>query len=172
MEFTPAAPLRRKSQDSLVQLAAYAAFAYALLALVPTSCAFGSSSHPAVRVVAVSAGGGHSLALKSNGSVWAWGGDTSGQLGNGSLNDTAIPIAVSSLRSGVVAIAAGLNHSLALKSDGSVWAWGNNERGQLGNGTTTGSNVPLAVSGLTGRVVAIAAGDSDAGYGFGNPADV
>ena len=59
--------------------------------------------------------------------------------------------------SGVVAIAAGAEHSLALLNNGTVMAWGNNEQGELGNGTTTNTAVPVAVTGLS-HVVAIAAG--------------
>ena len=87
----------------------------------------------------ISAGGRHDLALLSNGTVVAWGDDTYGQLGNGaaSANDDAeTPVPVASL-SGVVAVAAGGEHSLALESDGTVEAWGDNEDGQLGDGTKT-----------------------------------
>ncbi len=75
----------------------------------------------------------HSLALKSDGAVWAWGWNFSGQLGNGTDLDSSIPKKVSNLTD-VIAIAAGGEHSLALKSDGTVWAWGDNTSGQLGNG--------------------------------------
>jgi hypothetical protein len=103
-------------------------------------------------VVAVAAGFSHSLALKSDGTVWAWGSN----LGNGTLDLSNTPIVVSGL-TGVVAIASGEFHSLALKSDGTVWAWGFNAYWQLGNGTNVGSTVPVPVSGLS-DVVAIAAG--------------
>ena len=114
-------------------------------------------------VVAIAAGGhnwcagGHSLALKSDGTVWAWGSNYYGQLGNGTNTDSNVPVPVSNL-TGVVAIAAGGSHSLALKSDGTVWAWGSNDYGQIGNASARGAtNVPLPVVNLAG-VVAIAAG--------------
>jgi hypothetical protein len=108
-------------------------------------------------VSAVSAGGRHSLALLSNGTVMAWGDDASGQLGDGmSESVSSVPVAVSGL-SGVSAIAAGGEHSLALLSNGTVMAWGENESGQLGTGNFNESDVPVAVKGLSG-VVAIAAG--------------
>jgi alpha-tubulin suppressor-like RCC1 family protein len=90
------------------------------------------------------------LALKSDGTVLAWGNNHSGELGNGTTTDSPTPVAVSGLGpgSGVVAIAAGGAFSLALKSDGSVLAWGDNVSGELGNGTTTGSPTPVAVSAL------------------------
>jgi hypothetical protein len=110
-------------------------------------------------VTAVSAGGLHSLALLSNGTVMAWGDDESGQLGNGkSETVSSVPVAVSGL-SGVSAIAAGGEHSLALLSNGTVMAWGNNETGQLGTGNFNASDVPVAVKGLSG-VAAISAGSS------------
>ena len=106
-------------------------------------------------VVAIAAGG-HSLALASDGTVWAWGVNGNGQLGDGTTHDRLTPVPVQNL-SGVVAIAAGMNHSLALKEDGTVWAWGYNAHGQLGIGTTDAPLIPVQVHGLSG-VVAIAAG--------------
>jgi alpha-tubulin suppressor-like RCC1 family protein len=67
------------------------------------------------------------------------------------------PVQVSGL-SGVTAIAAGDHHNLALRSEGTVWAWGDNFTGQLGNGSTTDSSTPVQVSALSG-VTGIAAGD-------------
>src|SRR5580692_8625212 len=108
-------------------------------------------------LTAIAAGDGVSLALKSDGSVWAWG---SGSLGNGTTAGSTIPTQVQSL-SGVTAIAAGSSYSLALKSDSTVWAWGNNGSGQLGIGTTsplTPVTTPVQVNNLS-SVTAIAAGD-------------
>jgi uncharacterized protein (TIGR03437 family) len=107
--------------------------------------------------VALAAGAYYSLGLDSDGTVWAWGDNTYGQFGNLTLPSLAGPIKVSGLTGVFVAIAAGGAHSLALKSDGTVWAWGLNAAGQLGNGNTSSSNVPAQVNGLTGAV-AIAAG--------------
>jgi hypothetical protein len=100
------------------------------------------------------AGGAVSLPLKSDGTVWAWGG---GYLGNGSTNSN-VPVQVSGL-TGVVAIAGCQFNSLALKTDGTVWTWGPNFFGQLGNRGNGDSRVPVQVSGLTG-VVAIAGAGS------------
>ena len=82
-----------------------------------------------------SSGVGFSLAVKSDGSVWAWGNNGVGQLGNPNVKgQSAVPVPVTGLGSGVIAVAAGNGHSLALKADGSVWAWGNNDSNQLGTG--------------------------------------
>ena len=112
-------------------------------------------------VVAVAAGPFHSLALTSDGKVWAWGDNTYGQLGNASYNNSGVPVMVSSLTSVVAIDTAGgccAGHSLAVKADGTVWAWGSNDAGELGNGKQfIGSNVPVKASKLT-NVVAVAAG--------------
>jgi alpha-tubulin suppressor-like RCC1 family protein len=95
----------------------------------------------------------------------AWGSGVGGQLGDGTGESKDVPSAVSGL-SGVVALSTGSpigcgfacgGHTLALLSNGTVMAWGNNNFGQLGNGTTLSTNVPVAVSGLS-NVVAVAAG--------------
>jgi uncharacterized membrane protein YgcG len=99
-------------------------------------------------VQAVGAGFGHSLALKNDGTVWAWGYNQYGQLGNGTINFySAVP---AQAMSGARAVAGGWYHSLALKTDGTVWAWGGNARGQLGDGTTVDRAVPVLVQGLSG----------------------
>lgn len=105
---------------------------------------------------AISAGGWHSTALKNDGTVWTWGWNTDGQLGDGTFVDKVVPIQVPGLTN-VVKISAGTYHVLALKNDGTVWAWGDNVSGQIGDGSTTDRNTPVQVSGLT-NVVSIAAG--------------
>lgn len=108
-------------------------------------------------VTAIAAGGSHSLALLNNGTVMAWGDNESGQLGSGSsAEDSDVPVAVKGL-TGVKAISAGASFSLALLSNGTVMAWGENESGELGNGKAGASNVPVAVKNLKG-VSAISAG--------------
>jgi len=109
-------------------------------------------------VTAVAAGWQHTCALVS-GAVWCWGHNNHGQLGNGTTTDSATPVKVSGL-SGVTALAAGGAHTCALASaSGSVWCWGWNGNGQLGDGSTTdrSSPVPVSASGMTGAT-AIAAG--------------
>lgn len=109
-------------------------------------------------VVAISAGDGHSIALKKDGTVRAWGYNGQGQLGNGAMADSHFPTPVQvSALSEIKAIAAGDRHCLALKDDGTVWTWGSNWYGQLGDGTRRHSPSSLQVNGLS-DVTAIAAG--------------
>ena len=108
---------------------------------------------------AVAAGNAHSLALRADGSVWAWGANEAGQLGLGTANPVLTPAQVLGVAT-VEQIAAGRAHSLALTADGSVWAWGANGHGQLGDGTLEDRPAPVEVAGgWAAPVVAIAAGD-------------
>jgi alpha-tubulin suppressor-like RCC1 family protein len=104
----------------------------------------------------VAAGDSHTVLSKPDGTVWAWGYNSSGQLGDGSTTERRTPVQVTGL-SNIVAVAAGQYHTLALGSDGTVWSWGYNSNGQLGTGTTTGRSTPGTVLGLP-VVVAISAG--------------
>jgi alpha-tubulin suppressor-like RCC1 family protein len=101
-------------------------------------------------VTQVAAGGLHSLALRSDGTVWAWGYNFVGQLGNGTQTGSGTPVQVTGL-TGVTQVAAGGLHSLALRSDGTVWTWGD-------GGTGLAYLTPVQVTGLTG-VTKISAGD-------------
>ncbi|MDD5530134.1 MAG: FlgD immunoglobulin-like domain containing protein [bacterium] len=104
-------------------------------------------------VIAISAGGGYdySLALKSDGTVWAWGSNSNGELGIGSsdFSPHSTPVQTSLLTS-TIAISAGAFHSLTLKSDSTVWAFGLNNYGQLGDSTTTERHQPVKTNLLTG----------------------
>ena len=104
----------------------------------------------------IATGYNFTIALKNDGTVWAMGANSSGQLGTGNYTISTNPVKVINLDA-VIAISAGYGHSLALRADGTVWAWGLNSSGQLGNGYTTNSAVPVKVSNLT-NVKAIAAG--------------
>lgn len=125
---------------------------------------------PLSGIVAVSAGALYSLALRADGTVWAWGANSSGQLGNGVTNSIANPRPTqASNLTQVVGIAAGTLHGLALRADGTVFAWGNDGNGQLGDGNGGGgtsghdSSIPTQVKGVAGSgflkdVTALAAG--------------
>jgi alpha-tubulin suppressor-like RCC1 family protein len=109
-------------------------------------------------IIAIAAGNYHSLALKSDGTVWAWGKNNVGQLGHGTTTFLEkLPVPVIGLTN-VVAIAGGGEFSMALKSDGTVWTWGYNNRGQLGDGTTTTRKTPIQVSGIN-NVTQISGGE-------------
>lgn len=96
----------------------------------------------------VKAGSNYTIALKSDGTVWGWGSNYQGELGDGTTTSRTTPVQVSGI-AGVIAISEGGDeHTLALKSDGTVWAWGYNYSGQLGDGTTTNRTTPVQVSGL------------------------
>jgi alpha-tubulin suppressor-like RCC1 family protein len=120
-------------------------------------------------VKAVAAGESHSLALKGDGTVWAWGANDGGQLGNNSLKDGPAPVEVkgpggNGVLADIVAIAAGGQTSLALRADGTVWSWGVNDKGQLGNNAAIDhSATPVQVKAQLGDLPgmkAIAAGSA------------
>ncbi|MHC5055214.1 MAG: RCC1 domain-containing protein [Planctomycetota bacterium] len=106
-------------------------------------------------VQAIAAGWKHTVALGTDGSVWAWGHNDRGQLGDGTRTSRATPVQVvgpggTGVLTGIQQIAAGYLHTVALKADGTVWAWGRNDCGQLGDGTTTNTETPVQVVGQGG----------------------
>ncbi|MBU1410317.1 DUF4215 domain-containing protein [Myxococcota bacterium] len=101
----------------------------------------------------------HSCAVKTTGAAFCWGQGSDGQLGNGGTNATANPVAVTSLSSGVLRVGAGGYHSCALKSDGSVWCWGRNAQGQLGDGTNVDRLTPVQVTGISGATALSTSGN-------------
>ena len=101
------------------------------------------------QVVAISVTNNHSLALKSDGTVWAWGLNNLGQLGTDAVTYSAVPIQVLGV-SNIVTIAAGSYHSVAMRGDGFAFGWGANRSAQLGDGTVTSRSTPLAVLGPGG----------------------
>src|SRR5207237_1361854 len=111
-------------------------------------------------VTAISAGEVWSLALRADGTVWAWGDNSWGQLANDQVGvPSPTPVRVRGL-AGMVAVAAGYAHGLALGRDGTVWAWGDDEVGQLGDGGAYGSRpTPGRVAVLAG-VTAVATGSA------------
>jgi alpha-tubulin suppressor-like RCC1 family protein len=112
-----------------------------------------------INVATLASGGNHSLALRSDGTVWAWGSNSQGQLGDGTDTDRLTPVQVPGLTD-FTALAAGDAHSLAVRRDGAVWAWGSNFYGQLGDGTTSLYRLaPAQVSRLT-NITALAAGST------------
>ena len=97
----------------------------------------------------ISAGGRHSLALAKDGSVWAWGNNEFGQLGDGTHETRGEPFRVAGVDH-LCQISAGYDHSVALRDDGSVLAWGDNNLGQLGNSIPEATSVPVQMAGWDG----------------------
>jgi hypothetical protein len=130
-------------------------------------------------VASVDSGGDHACAVTGAGAALCWGRNDSGQLGDGSLADSSVPVAVSGLGSGVSAISAGYHYSCALTLAGGVKCWGSNSLGHLGDGTIIDRPTPVDVLGLSSGVAAVSAGSNstcaltaEGGvkcWGFGSP---
>jgi signal peptidase I len=110
----------------------------------------------------VTAGLKHSCVVKDDATLWCWGLNADGQLGDTTTTDRTSPIQVvgggdSGFLTSVTDAAGGEAHTCAVKTDGTVWCWGRNDKGQLGNGTTTSTTSPVQVSGIT-TAVAVTAG--------------
>ena len=122
-------------------------------------------------IIAIEAGRKHAIALRQDGTVWAWGIRDDGAIGDGDAKperslrvvSAAAPVAVPGL-TGITQIASGPTHNLALTRDGTVMSWGSNSTGELGVGTRATGWTPAAVTGLT-NIVAIAAGSGQGTYG-------
>ncbi|MFN8489074.1 MAG: cohesin domain-containing protein [Caldilineaceae bacterium] len=130
----------------------------------PVSAKFGSdillasTNQPLQNITKVSVGYLHTCALTTSGGVKCWGDNEHGQLGDGTNVDKLTPVDVNGLTSGALAISAGKYHTCALITGGSVKCWGDNEYGQLGDGTSIDKNVPIVVSGLTSGIKALGVG--------------
>ncbi|MCX6855302.1 MAG: cadherin-like beta sandwich domain-containing protein [Verrucomicrobia bacterium] len=97
----------------------------------------------------VSAGDGHSLALKTDGSLWAWGSNASGQLGDGTLVTRSSPVQIGVMTDWESVYAGTGSFSVARKRNGTLWSWGLNSSGQLGDGTTTLRSAPAQIGAIT-----------------------
>jgi len=112
------------------------------------------------RVVTVSAGVAHSLAITTDGAVWSWGHGGEGRLGHGDTQRQLLPKKVEAFAGQrAVAVSAGAAHSLALTADGAVWSWGDGEDGKLGHGDEQNRLLPKTVEALAGqRAIGVSAG--------------
>jgi alpha-tubulin suppressor-like RCC1 family protein len=92
----------------------------------------------------VAGGALHSVGVHTDGTLWGWGSNTYGQVGDGSGSDQASPVQIGNLKTWKT-VSAGNSHSVALKADQTLWTWGRNAEGQLGNGSNVLSVVPVNV---------------------------
>ena len=112
--------------------------------------------------VQISTGGNHIVAIRANGTAWGWGGNLSGRLGDNTITSRSSPVSVVGGFTDWVQISAGGagGHTVAVRTNGTAWAWGYNVRGNLGDGTTTSRRSPVSVIGGFTDWVEIKAGDN------------
>jgi alpha-tubulin suppressor-like RCC1 family protein len=96
----------------------------------------------------ISGGEFHNLALKTDGTMWSWGRNTYGQVGDNTTTNKSSPVQIGALTTWLK-VSAGFYHTVAVKTDGTLWSWGYNGRGELGDGTTTDKSSPVQVGSLT-----------------------
>ncbi len=111
-----------------------------------------------VDAVEVAPGGGHTCGRKRDGTLWCWGANAAGQLGNGTRSTSRSPVPVTALGADVVGVYAGTAHTCARKRDGTLWCWGANALGQVGDGTSMERFEPVLVTALGTGVVDVALG--------------
>ena len=97
----------------------------------------------------VSAGQDFTIALKSNGSMWGWGNNEFGEIGNAQYKERRVPVQEDTNATDWIMISAGEDHSAAIKADGSLWSWGKNDDGVLGDGTFVSSRTQVQESSLS-----------------------
>ena len=156
------------SSEMLTPTASGSPSSYSYTGTLPTGVTFSTAtgaftgpvawSSTPYAVVQVTMGLYHTCALLSSGAVKCWGTGQYGVLGNGSTANSAVPVEVTGLGSGVTQIDAGERHTCALLASGAVKCWGYNSNGRLGDGSTTDSSVPVQVTGLTSGVSQVSAG--------------
>lgn len=113
-------------------------------------------------VVQVVAGHSHTCALKNTGAVFCWGRNDHGQLGDGTTEQRQVPVEITALGFDVLALSLATDYSCALKVGGAVWCWGNNSKGQLGDGTLVSRSTPSEVLLLQPENTALSAGSGHA----------
>jgi alpha-tubulin suppressor-like RCC1 family protein len=97
--------------------------------------------------ISASAGGVHSLGVRANGSLWSWGSNSNGRLGDDTITTQSSPVSVVGGFSDWISASAGNAHSLGVRANGTVWAWGSNANGRLGDDTITSRSSPVSVVG-------------------------
>jgi len=111
-------------------------------------------------VSSISSGGDHTCALTTSGGAKCWGNNFHGQLGDGTVKVRYTPVDVTGLASGIISVSSGYMHTCAVTSTGSLKCWGDNDRGQLGDGKTTDSYTPVDITDITSGVTSISSGGS------------
>ena len=128
--------------------------ATAPMPITPPTCISDKEGSPLnnIKIKQISAGKSHTVALDENGKVWTWGNNEYGQLGDGTTTNSGTPICISDKTENplnginIVQISTEGSHTVVLDSNGKVWTWGDNWRGQLGDGTKTDSGTPICIS--------------------------
>jgi len=114
--------------------------------------------------VSLSSGGRHSLGLRANGTAWAWGRNNYGQLGDNTTSNRSSPVSVVGGYTDWISVDVGESHSLGLRANGTLWAWGFNDQGRLGDNTITSRISPVSVvGGFTDWIAVSAAGRGSLG---------
>ncbi len=113
--------------------------------IYPTSVGTPTQVGTDTKWTAVAAGLFHSLGVKSDGVLWAWGTNTYGQLGDGTNTIRTLAVPVTTSPGDWLQVSQGSSHTVALRSDGTLWAWGDNASGQLGDGTNTDRTAPVRI---------------------------
>ena len=112
-----------------------------------------------------SSGGGHVLAIKTDGTLWAWGSGGNGQIGDSTTTTYSSPVQIGALTTWAEISAGGL-FSLAVKTDGTLWAWGSNGQGQLGVSSTTSYSSPIQVGSSTNWLSTKISGGAYSSFGI------
>src|SRR5262249_36192764 len=99
----------------------------------------------------------HTCAITTDGRLWCWGANSFGQLGEDTTNDRLAPQPVSAILNTVAEVELGTTSTCARKNDGTLWCWGNNDSGQLGDGTYTVKKAPIQVASLGTAVAQVTA---------------